>query len=255
MNITLVQPDTVWANKTENFRIISELLARQGSKDSDVIILPEMFNTGFPANPEQLGENPYEKTYDWMVATATRNNAAVCGSYIIKEGENFFNRWHFVTPDGSIEYYDKRHIFKIGGEDAGIVSGSKREVITFRGVRILPSVCYDLRFPVWLRNKNDYDLLINVANWPASRSDVWLTLLKARAMENVAYVAGCNRVGIDPSGISYNGESIVCSPYGSIILTAGNHEAVKSCPISIDELNEIRNKFPSLDDADNFSLM
>jgi predicted amidohydrolase len=255
MNLTLIQHNIIWANKSENFRNIEKLFVQQESFDSDIIILPEMFSTGFPANPELLAEYSQKETYEWMATMAANYNAAVCGSYIIREGKNFLNRWHFVRPDGTFEYYDKRHLFKIGGEEGGFITGSRREVFIFRGVRILPSVCYDLRFPVWLRNRNDYDLLINSANWPAARNDVWLTLLKARAMENVAYVAGCNRVGTDPSGIIYTGDSIVFSPYGSIIVTSGNNEGIKTCTISINELNEIRNKFPALNDADNFTLI
>jgi predicted amidohydrolase len=254
MNISIIQPDLVWEDKYRNFKNLSELISPLYNK-TDIIILPEMFNTGFSMNPEQLSEEPEEETFDWMIKLAHKGNFGLCGSYTVKQDMHFFNRWIFVTPESESWYYDKRHLFSMGGEDKFFSPGNTRLVFIFRGIRISPYICYDLRFPVWSRNCNDYDLMINAANWPESRSDVWNTLLKARAIENQCYVAGVNRIGTDGNGIKYCGESVILDPYGRIIASANSNEQGSiTGEISMTELSDFRKKFPVLNDADNFSI-
>ena len=170
-----------------------------------------------------------------MKSTAQKGNFGVCGSYMVKENGRFFNRWVFVSPEKEIWYYDKRHLFSMGGEDKFFSAGKSRLVFSFRGVRISPYICYDLRFPVWSRNSNDYDLVIYSANWPEARINVWNTLLKARAIENQCFVAGSNRIGTDGNGIKYCGDSAIIDPRGEIIASADNNEECSvSAEISID---------------------
>jgi len=225
------------------------------SNGTDLVILPEMFNTGFSMNPAELAESPQSVTLDWMKDIAAKFNSGICGSYIVSENSNFYNRWIFVPPDGEVLIYDKRHLFSMSGEEALFTRGEKRIVFNFRGIRICPNVCYDLRFPVWSRNRNDYDLLINSANWPESRKDVWITLLKARALENQCFVAGVNRVGIDGAGIRYCGDSMILGPKGELIAEGRqNEECIISGEISIGELSDFRRKFPVLKDGDDFTI-
>ncbi|HNW57505.1 MAG TPA: nitrilase-related carbon-nitrogen hydrolase, partial [Bacteroidales bacterium] len=188
MKISIIQSDLFWEDKTSNFDTLGEMISPLYGK-TDIVILPEMFNTGFSMSAERLGEPPEGETFNWMKSVAESGNFGLCGSYIIKENGNFFNRWVFIAPGNDYHYYDKRHLF-MGGEDKLFSPGKSRMVFRFRNVRIFPSVCYDLRFPVWNRNRNDYDLVIFAANWPESRSEVWNVLLKARAIENQCYVAG-----------------------------------------------------------------
>ena len=189
---------------------------------TDIVVLPEMFNTGFSMNPEKLSESPESETFDWMKNIAEKGNFGICGSYIVKENMKFFNRWIFVSPEKESWHYDKRHLFSMAREDKFFSSGKTRLIFSFRGVRISPFICYDLRFPVWSRNRNDYDLMIIAANWPESRREVWITLLKARAIENQCYVAGANRIGTDGEGIKYCGDSVIINPRGEIIASANS---------------------------------
>jgi len=254
MKLTLIQTDIIWENKFGNLERMGEMISSIPD-GTDLVILPEMFNTGFSMNPADLAESPHSVTFDWMQDIAAKYNTGICGSYIVSENNNFYNRWIFVSPDGEVWKYDKRHLFSIGGEEALFTRGEKRVVFSFRGTRICPNVCYDLRFPVWSRNRNDYDLLVNSSNWPESRRDVWITLLKARAIENQCFVAGINRIGIDGTGIKYCGDSIILGPKGEIIAESKqNEESIISGDISLDELTDFRNKFPVLDDADDFTI-
>ena len=221
---------------------------------TDILILPEMFNTGFSMRPDKLAEPPLSTTFEWMRNIAVINNLGICGSYIIKSTANYYNSWVFVSPDDKIHTYNKRHLFSPGHEDKLFTRGNERLVFNFRGVRICPNICYDLRFPVWSRNSSDYDLLINSANWPATRRDVWLTLLKARAIENQCFVAAANRIGIDGEGISYCGDSLVAGPKGETIADAGREESLLSAEISLDNLENFRRSFPMLNDADKFEI-
>jgi len=254
MKLTLIQPDIIWENKFRNLQRIGEMISSTPD-GTDIIILPEMFNTGFSMNPAQLAESPQSVTFDWMHDIAAKFNSGICGSYIVSENKDFYNRWIFVSPDGEVWKYDKRHLFSMSGEESLFTRGEKRVVFNFRGIRICPNVCYDLRFPVWSRNRNDYDLLINSSNWPESRRDVWITLLKARALENQCFVAGVNRIGIDGTGIKYFGDSMIIGPKGKLIAEGiQNEESIVSGEISIDELSDFRKRFPVLDDSDDFTI-
>jgi predicted amidohydrolase len=254
MKLILVQFNILWEKRLKNLDRLTNILSAVPD-GADILILPEMFNTGFSMNPEFLSEDPFSDTFNWMKNIAGEKNAGVCGSYIIKEKNNFYNRWIFVSPDGNSISYDKRHLFSQGGENVSFTRGTNRVVFNFRGVRIFPTICYDLRFPVWSRNRNDYDLLINAANWPESRRDVWLTLLKARAIENQCYVAGVNRTGTDGTGIKYCGDSVIFGPKGEMIASPGSRtESLITADVSLTELFSFRKKFPVLDDNDNFTL-
>ena len=254
MKISIIQNDIVWEDKSSNFTNLGNLISPLNNT-IDIVILPEMFNTGFSMNPEQLSESPKAETFEWMKYTAQKGNFGLCGSYIVKEKKHFFNRWVFVTPENECWHYDKRHLFSMAGEDKFFSPGKNRLTFLFRGVRISPNICYDLRFPVWSRSRNDCDLLIYAANWPESRRDAWDTLLKARAIENQCYVAGANRIGIDGEGIKYRGDSMIVNPRGVIIASANpNEEDSITADISMAELSDFRNKFPVQNDADNFSI-
>ncbi|MCX6252885.1 MAG: amidohydrolase [Bacteroidia bacterium] len=254
MKISIIQPDLVWEDKSHNFTNLGELILPLHNA-TDIVILPEMFNTGFSINPEKLSESPGSVTFKWMLNTAKRGNFGLCGSYVVKEGMHFFNRWVFVTPEDEAWYYDKRHLFSMAGENKLISPGKKRLIFSFRGVRISPYICYDLRFPVWSRNRNDYDLIIYAANWPASRREVWNTLLKARAIENQCFVAGANITGTDGNGYKYCGDSMIIGPRGEVIASLNNDGVgLVEAEISLNELSDFRNKFPVLNDADNFNI-
>lgn len=254
MKVSIIQPDLVWEDKSRNLSNLSKLISPLYN-NTDIVLLPEMFNTGFSMNPGLLSESPEAETFDWMADIAYKGNLGLCGSYIVKENKNFFNRWVFVTPERESWYYDKRHLFSIGSEDKFFTRGKSRLIFSFRGVRISPYICYDLRFPVWSRNRNDYEMIIYAANWPESRRDVWNTLLKARAIENQCYVAGVNRIGTDGEGIKYCGDSMIIDPRGNIIASANPHEESSlTAEISLSELSEFRKKFPVNNDADTFMI-
>jgi predicted amidohydrolase len=207
-------------------------------------------------NPASLSEPPGGETSGWMKSIAEKGNLGLCGSYIVKENSDFFNRWLFVTSSGEAWQYDKRHLFTMGGEDKLFTAGKERLNFTFRGVRISAYICYDLRFPVWSRNSEECDLMIYSANWPESRRNVWDILLKARAIENQCFVAGSNRTGTDGTGISYHGESMVIDPRGEIISNAGpQSDCSITTDIALTELSAFRQKFPVLNDKDDFTIL
>jgi omega-amidase len=253
MKISIIQTDTAWENKSKNFSKIEKSI--HFLEGSDIVILPEMFNTGFTMNTDGMGEPPASETFDWMISIAEKGNFGICGSYIVRVKDRYFNRWLFVTPEKKSWHYDKRHLFRMGNEEKAFTPGKKRVTFRFRDVRICPNICYDLRFPVWSRNRNDYDLLINSACWPAARNSVWITLLKARAIENQSFVAGANRIGTDGAGIKHCGNSMIIDPYGEIISSSGpNVEEIITAEISTGELSAFRKKFPVLKDADEFTI-
>lgn len=216
MNITILQTDILWAQPEANRQRISQLIEHLGP--TDLIVLPEMFSTGFATQPEGIAEAD-GGSLRWMAAMAASTQAALAGSIAIREGERYYNRFYFVKPDGELAFYDKRHLFTYGGEDKAFTPGRDRVVVEWRGVRILLQVCYDLRFPVFSRNHDDYDLVLYVANWPEGRRQAWDLLLRARAIENQCYVVGVNRVG--KAQVNYNGGSAIvdfralCSPHVS----------------------------------------
>jgi omega-amidase len=255
MKISVIQPDTVWEDKYRNFQNLTELISPLYD-NTDIVILPEMFNTGFSMRPAELSESADGETFRWMKAEADKGDFGLCGSYMVMEDNCFFNRWVFVSAENDTAFYNKRHLFSMGGENSLFTSGSSRVVFSFRGMRIAPFICYDLRFPVWTRNRNDYDLLIYAANWPEIRRNVWNTLLKARAIENQCFVAGSNRTGTDGEGIKYCGESIIVNPRGeSIEIAETDRECSITADISLTELADFRNKFPVKNDADKFTIL
>lgn len=254
MKITIVQPATMWENKAGNLMKISDMLTGIFGK-TDLVVLPEMFSTGFSMNPEQLGEEFKSTTYHWMLKIAKNGNFAICGSFIVKQNDKFFNRWIFVTPENNSSYYDKRHLFAIGKEDKKYTRGTNKNIVNYKGFRINPIICYDLRFPVWVRNKGDYDVLICVANWPENRRETWSTLLKARAIENQCFVIGVNRVGNDEAGFKYAGDSVILDPRGRTICHLDEYkECFETGEISLIDLQNFRTTFPVLHDADDFEI-
>jgi omega-amidase len=254
MNIAIVQPDIRWKESATNLLKYSEMLNRLTSP-VDLVLLPEMFTTGFCTEPFDIAEEMDGDSVRWMKETAKLLNSAIAGSLIIRQDGLYYNRLVIATPENTVQWYDKRHLFRIAGEEEHFTGGSERLIIRLGEWRVAFQICYDLRFPVWARNRNDYDLLVYAANWPEARNDVWNTLLRARAMENLCYVGGVNRVGVDGNGISYSGESMLVDAKGNVCGTFGpSEEAVKTFTISLDELHEFRTKFPVWKDWDKFSL-
>jgi len=250
-----VQSDLQWQDATANRAILAELLAAS-VKETDLILLPEMFTSAFTMGSGAITESWPGETVDWMLGVAAHYDAAVCGSIAVTENDQRYNRLVFVTPEGNVVYYDKRHLFRMLGEHKRYSAGNDRTVISWKGWRIFPLVCYDLRFPVWSRNTTDldYDLLLYVANWPAPRNSHWQTLLQARAIENLAYVAGVNRIGTDGNNIDYVGHSMITNAAGSVLLDAGEEAGCYTVTIDKAELDKYREKFPAFMDADEFEI-
>jgi predicted amidohydrolase len=248
MKVTILQRDIVWADPAENVRRADEAI--DCNPGSDLYVLPEMFSTGFCTHPEGIAEPADNDTLKWMKAKAAQTGAAIAGSIAIHEDGKYYNRFHFVTPDGNVAMYDKKHLFTFGGEHERFTAGDKRVVVTYKGVRILLEICYDLRFPIWSRNRGDYDMIIYVASWPTPRVEAWKALLTARAIENQCYVAGVNRVGTDP-GNEYCGGSRVIDPYGKVIASCEDGKEMEAwAEVDLNVLEAFRAKFPVLDDAD-----
>lgn len=253
MNVSVLQSDILWAQPEENLRRLGRLLDQ--APGSDLYVLPEMFATGFLADPDALAEpaQPAGPTLRWLCDEARRRNAALCGSVAVNDGGRCYNRLYFVRPDEPPVWYDKRHLFGYGGETRHFSPGQERVTVGWRGVRFLLQVCYDLRFPVFARQcpePHRYDAIIYVANWPESRQAAWDTLLRARAIENQCYVVAANRVGQDPA-CRYAGGSLVVDPYGRTLASCPQgQESVASARLDLAALNAFRRKFPVLDDAD-----
>lgn len=254
LNIAVFQYDQVWENPSANLEKLDEML-NDLADNIDLVILPEMFTTGFSMNVSHLAETMEGNTLSWMKSRSKEYKTALAGSLIITENGRFFNRLVFVEPSGKVTSYDKRHLFRMGNEEAHFSRGEDRVIVNYRGWRICLLICYDLRFPVWARNRNDYDLLVYSANWPDARQEVWNTLLKARAIENQAYVVGANRVGVDGNSIRYSGGSQIIGPKGNVLTQAVDFaEQTISASLSLNELMRFRVSFPVLGDADSFSL-
>lgn len=253
--VTLIQPDILWQNARENLGKYSEMLASLSGR-TDLIVLPEMFQTGFCTAPEGIAETMDGDSVRWMKRTAEALGCAIAGSLIIRENRRFFNRLVYIDQYENLTWYDKRHLFRMAGEETRFTAGMERLVVPLKDWRISFQICYDLRFPVWGRNQDDYDVLVNVANWPEARNDVWNTLLKARALENQCYAIGVNRIGKDGNGIAYSGNSAVYHPKGTVVAAiAGATEDALTCVLSGDELLEFREKFPAWKDRDDFRIM
>lgn len=254
MIVTLIQPDIIWEDPSSNIEAYTRLLNTIESR-VDAILLPELFTTGFTMRSRDLAETMEGTTMKWMSVQATRLRCDLAGSIIISENGNCFNRLIWMRKDGSYGYYDKRHLFRMSGEHEHYSQGSKPIIIEAKGFRIKPLVCYDLRFPVWSRNRQDYDILIYLANWPAPRRDVWLALLKARAIENQAYTIGVNRVGKDGMGIEYLGDTMALDAKGQILTSMEpGIPGLQTIHLSLEILSAFRKKFPVWKDADSFTL-
>lgn len=255
LNITIVQPDIVWEDKKANLEQYECLIAEVKEK-KEVVVLPEMFSTGFSMRPEALAETMDGESVQWMKQVAASNRCILTGSLIIEEERNYYNRMLWVRPDGQLGYYDKRHLFAYGDEHKHYSPGTKRLIASVKGFRICLQVCYDLRFPVWARNQEDeYDVLLYVANWPERRSLAWKTLLQARAIENMSYVIGCNRVGTDGKNIKYSGNSSVFGPLGETIWQNTGEITTHTVTLKKEMLQNARTQFPFLNDADKFILL
>ena len=254
LNIAYVQPDIKWHDIEGNLRQYDTML--DSISDADLIVLPEMFATGFTNQLDGTAQTMDGALVDWMLRKAAAKNAAVAGSQIINDGANHYNRLIVAMPAGHVEWYDKRHLFRMGCENETLTPGKELKIISFRGWHIRPVVCYDLRFPVWLRNTgNNYDILLCVANWPTARHSIFETLLRARAIENQCYVVGVNRVGTDGLGIDYSGGSSVIDIYGSVMSRLPeNTIGIGRATVSLSKLNAYREKFPTILDADGFEI-
>ena len=254
LRVSLIQTDLVWESPIENHKNFSKLI--ESTEQTDIIVLPETFNTGFSMDSERLAEPMAGITMQWMKAEANKKDAVICGSLIIEEGGEYYNRFIWMEPDGTFEYYNKRHLFRMGDEHKSFTQGTEKVIIEYKGWKICPMICYDLRFPVWSRNqKQEYDLLIYVANWPEVRINAWEKLLYARAIENQCYVASVNRIGIDGLGVNCSGSSMLIDPKGYLMDKAPNQkEAVKTISLSLNDLSDFRKKFPVGMDGDGFNI-
>lgn len=249
MRVCIVQHDIVWENPVENLRRMDDLLDK--APQADLYVLAEMWTTGFGI--ERFPDA--DEALTWMQRKARKMNAAFVGSVAVEDNGKRFNRALFVKPDGTVQYYDKRHLFAPGGEKDNFAAGNERTVVEWGGVRFLLQVCYDLRFPVFSRNCEDYDAAIYVANWPVARMEVWNVLLRARAIENQCFVIGVNRVGSDPN-VEYEGGSMVVDAYGKVVAECGcGAEDFAVCDLDMERLQAFREKFPVLKDRDNFTIL
>lgn len=252
LSIALIQTSLVWQEPEKNRKHFANRLASMEAS-VDLIVLPEMFTTGFTMSPEKLDKAEGGKTLKWMQAQAAKYNAAIVGSVPHYQEGNYTNRLFFVNPDGTYQFYDKRHTFTLAGEHIKYTAGKKRLILDYRGFKICPMVCYDLRFPVWSRNMEDYDILLFVANWPKPRIAAWDTLLKARAIENMAYCIGVNRVGKDPNNNEYPGHSAVYDCLGEQLAFSAQ-ETILLVKLSREHIENTRSKLRFLDDRDLFTL-
>jgi predicted amidohydrolase len=254
LTITLLQTLLHWHDRALNLEMFAQKI-ESITEPTDLIILPEMFTTGFTMQAPEMAETMGGPTVHWLRNIAAAANAVVTGSLIITEKGKYYNRLVWMRPDGSYESYDKRHLFRMAGETEVYAGGTERLIVDLKGWRICPLICYDLRFPVWSRNgQSAYDLLLYVANWPAARNNAWKTLLPARAIENIAYVAGVNRVGEDGHGHSYSGDSMVVDFKGTVLWSQAEEEYTLTITLSYQELADFRTRFPAHLDADTFTL-
>ena len=247
MKTSIIQMNVEWHDMDKNLARADELI--NSLPGADLYLMPEMFSSGFSMNPQDIADRD-GKVLQWMKRKSQECDAAICGTVVAEDDGNYYNRMYFVKPDGQVSVYDKRHLFSFAGEDKCYKAGEKRVVVEWRGVRILLQTCYDLRFPVFSRNQGDYDMAVYLASWPSVRHDVWITLLKARAIENQCYVAGVNRTGDDPN-CNYMGGSAVIDPYGRYIArSADGTESATMAIVDMQRLMKFRKKFPVLEDRD-----
>ena len=264
LRITLIQSDLHWENVEANLQLFDSKIAAISTNSTDVIVLPEMFTTGFTMNAQKCFEIMNGKAFQWMQAKAKQTNAAICGSLIIKESEQFFNRLIWMQPDGNFHTYDKHHLFRLSNEQKTYTAGKSRLIVDCKGWKINLNVCYDLRFPIWSRQQNnnseqnyrgEYDVLLYVANWPERRNTAWKALLQARAIENQCYVIGLNRIGKDGNNIYHSGDSSLINYAGEIIFQKTNEQNIFNSELSMDELIAFRRTYQFWQDADAFHLL
>lgn len=253
LHVSLVQADLVWENIDANLELMDRML-EEVPAGTDLVALPETFSTGFSMQSDRFAEGENGKALTWMKQIARERSLYITGSLIVRDNQKIYNRLYWISPGGVEEHYDKRHLFRLGREDEHFVPGEARKVFTLGEFRILPQICYDLRFPVFSRNQGDYDVLLNVANWPAHRQQVWDVLTRARAIENQCYFLGVNRAGIDDLGTVHTGGSCVIDPMGSLMGKMDKQAGVLSSTLDLDKLRDYREKFPVWKDADRFKL-
>jgi len=251
--ITTIQTDLFWEDTRKNLIQLEDKIRSIGT-ETNLIVLPEMFSTGFSMNPEKFAEKPFGHTFEWMKKQAGRCQAAVTGSYIVEEDGLYYNRLVWIEPDGRFQVYNKRHLFSLSEEPSHYAPGSRKAIISYRGWKICPLICYDLRFPVWSRNTEDYDLLIYVANWPEKRSHHWRSLLLARAIENQTYTVGVNRVGRDGNEFYHSGDTTILDYSGRILSYDAHIEKITTSELSFQKQQDFRRRFPFLADRDSFNL-
>jgi len=252
LRVNLIQDELDWQNPAANRARYDNWFGEM--EQSDLVVLPEMFSTGFYMEPWQCYEEMQGETLDWMKLRAQQLNAVITGSLIMKVEQQYRNRMIWARPDGSLHWYDKKHLFRFGGEHHHFTGGDDRVVIQLGAWRVALFVCYDLRFPVFSRNCNDYDLALFVANWPDARQYAWDSLIRARAIENQAYVVGCNRLGADPTGNTFSGGSVILDFMGVPLVDCGNQAMVASHQLELDKLEQFRTVFPASMDADKFDI-
>ena len=253
MKIALIQAPLLWENPKQNRKYFEEKI-NSIAETIDLIVLPEMFTSGFTMNPKSVAEVMQGETVLWLQALAKAKNSAITGSLVIEENGNFYNRLVFVLPSGAIKTYDKKHLFTLAGEDKAYTSGTQKMLIEYQGFKICPLICYDLRFPVFARNTEEYDVLIYVANWPKPRINAWDALLKARAIENMCYTIGVNRIGEDPNKHDYPGHSQVIDELGNYLIAPQEIEGVFITTLNKNTLEANRQKFGFLNDRDTFTM-
>jgi len=261
LKITIIQADLHWEDIGANLAMFEEKIWQIG-ESTDVIVLPEMFTTGFTMQAPRLAEHMNMRTFKWMKQMADQTGALILGSFIANVHDRFYNRLLWMEPGGNYKTYDKRHLFRMADEHQVYTPGESLLIGHWKGWRICPLICYDLRFPVWARQRPgaettnpEYDVLVYVANWPARRSHAWKTLLCARAIENQCYVVGVNRVGQDGKEINYSGDSLVINPLGEVLYHMADEEDIFTITLEREKLEEVRTKFPFLKDGDDFQLL
>jgi predicted amidohydrolase len=253
LRVTLVQTELAWQDPVANRHRLAAHFRGLGGH-TDLVVLPEMFSTGFSMAAAELAEDMDGPTVDWMREEAAALGCVITGSLIVRDGGRCYNRLVWARPDGSLEHYDKRHLFRLAGEQEHYAAGSRRLVVALKGWRLCPMICYDLRFPVWSRSRGDYDLLLYVANWPQRRALAWSTLLRARAIENQSYVVGVNRIGKDGNGTIYVGDSVAVDFLGQPLSSEGGGDRVETAVLDLESLRAYRESFPAHLDADRFEL-
>ncbi|UII33534.1 amidohydrolase [Fulvivirga ulvae] len=260
LKVTLIQSPLYWQDPDANLAMFEEKIW-QINEATDLIILPEMFSTGFSMQAEKLAEPMNFRVFKWMKQMAEQTKAVICGSFIAKEDNKYYNRLIWMKPDGQYSSYDKRHLFRMANEHEHYSAGKKKLIETLKGWLICPLICYDLRFPVWSRNvpegatgQTSYDLAIYIANWPAPRVNAWDILLKARSVENLCYTIGVNRIGTDGNHVDYNGHSAIITPKGENLYEAEDREEIRTFSLDPAEVTGLREKFPAYMDADKFTI-